>query len=90
MTDGCTIIVSSAIDRSITHGEVVWIDYNPIAYKELLDACDDYVEANKDVVEFWGSLDTEICGHQEWRVHMRNIPADRIAAEIFGENYGED
>lgn len=57
-------IIADAIDRSISHDEIVHLDYSDVVAADLLAECDDSVE-NGDVVEYWGERDG-----QPWRVHL--------------------
>lgn len=73
-------IVSRAIERSVSHTEVVIIDEidmmrasvgRDAVIDELYAACDDNVEGN-DAHEFWGRLlDDDGNETREWRVHVR-------------------
>jgi hypothetical protein len=70
-TEALTQIVAQAIDRSVTHGEIVFIS-EPLCLEELLRECEGEVyvanidEYSSNVHEFWGiDLDGE-----EWRVHV--------------------
>jgi len=53
-----------AINRSISHSEIVTLDYDATALDELTSATRDYVTGNSRW-EFWGEHDGN-----EWRVHM--------------------
>lgn len=55
-----------AIARSISHTEIVTIDYDADAETDLLAACEDSVDAG-EVTEYWGTDDEG----REWRVHVR-------------------
>jgi hypothetical protein len=65
--------VDDAIDRSISHTEIVTIDFTPGTYAELVAVCDDYVDRHDGVSEFWGIHMTDSA---EWRVHMRGVPLE--------------
>lgn len=54
-----------AIERSISHNEIVHAEYDEDLATELQFACEDSAE-NGDVYEFWGTTD----GGSEWRVHL--------------------
>jgi hypothetical protein len=56
--------VVQAIDRSISHSEIVWLDFDFDKQVLLELACDNCTRGNR-CFEFWGTKD----GH-EWRVHM--------------------
>jgi len=62
---------AAAIERSITHGEIVTIDHSPEAIEELSRACDDSVTTSGEddctVVEYWGTDDDG----NSWRVHTQ-------------------
>jgi hypothetical protein len=60
-------VAADAIDRSISHTEIVTIDYDSDAASDLSAASDDSVEAN-GLTEYWGTDDDG----NEWRVHMRD------------------
>ncbi len=57
---------TQAIERSITHDEIVTIDYSDEAEAELGVECDNSVR-NGPVVEFWGRDQDG----DAWRVHLR-------------------
>lgn len=59
-----------AIERSVSHNEVVTIDYSEEAELTLSAECDDSVSAN-GVTEYWAN-DPESETAMLWRVHMRN------------------
>jgi hypothetical protein len=63
-------VAEQAIQRSISHTEIVTIDYDAAVAADLAVECDDSVEAN-EVTEYWG---TDADGN-EWRVHMRRTEA---------------
>lgn len=67
--------VRDAIARSVSHTEIVHLDYGSEELSILMAECDDYTDANDGVVEFWG---TDGDG-DEWRVHMR--PMHRTQGE---------
>jgi len=54
-----------AVVRSITHNEIVTIDWDSADRDYLAIECEDWV-ANGPVTEFWG---TDADG-DEWRVHL--------------------
>ena len=62
---------TSAIARSVSHTEIVTLEYDSAIYAELLELCDDYA-SNPELrkTELWG---TDADGN-EWRVHMRAEP----------------
>lgn len=64
-------LVSAAIDRSISHDEIVTIEANTSRFdgvcSELFEACEGDAD-NNGVHEYWGELD----GNQ-WRVHVEVI-----------------
>jgi hypothetical protein len=55
-----------AIARSVSHTQVVTLDYQSHTLNDLVAATRDYVKGNK-CWEFWGEDEN---GNQ-WRVHMR-------------------
>lgn len=55
----------AAIARSISHTEIVTIDWSPASELALAEVCDDSVQT-ETVVEYWG---TDEDG-SEWRVHL--------------------
>jgi hypothetical protein len=57
---------STAIERSISHNEIVTIRNNGDTLTELIISCDDYVDTNEGLVEFWGKTD-----EGSWRVHVK-------------------
>jgi hypothetical protein len=57
---------AAAIERSITHNEIVTIRNHGNMLTELIISCDDYVDTNKGLVEFWGKTD-----EGSWRVHVK-------------------
>lgn len=68
-----------AIDRSISHNEIVHVAFSREIAEELLESSDDHVIAGS-VMEFW-AVDEEA---GEWRVHLDlQGQADvRAAAEV--------
>lgn len=56
---------TAAIERSISHNEIVTIRNNGDMMTELIISCDDYVDTNQGLVEFWGKTDDG-----NWRVHV--------------------
>lgn len=65
-------VSADAIARSISHNEIVTIDYSEADYEDLLVECDDRAD-NNDVHEFWGTRDED---GKEWRVHMRKADSE--------------
>ena len=66
-------VAEQAIKRSISHNEIVTLDLAVIPYDsailtDLLVACDDSVDANDNVTEYWGKTEEG----NEWRVHVRH------------------
>lgn len=57
-----------AIDRSISHNEIVTLDDNPETREELGELCEDSAK-NGNILEFWGERDGE-----NWRVHLKAGP----------------
>jgi hypothetical protein len=56
---------SEAIDRSVSHDEIVTLDYTDALYTGLLVACEDNVDAG-EYEDMWGVTED---GH-EWRVYL--------------------
>ena len=62
---------SQAIARSVSHNEIVTIEFNTYTEHDLLAACEDWTgNPTARRTEFWG---TDNDGN-EWRVHMRAEP----------------
>lgn len=61
---------SDLIDRSISHTEIVFAEWTVQRAADLLDDSDGSCDCG-EVVEFWGSVNREDTGPQEWRVHLR-------------------
>lgn len=65
-------VAANAIARSASHNEIVTIDlsrgYDSAVLSDLLVACDDWVDADEDTTEYWGTTDRG----EEWRVHVRH------------------
>lgn len=59
----CT--ADDAIARSISHDEIVHLDYCSSLGMDLRDVCEDS-RAHDDVTEYWGITDDG----EEWRVHL--------------------
>ncbi len=57
---------TQAIARSITHNEIVTLDYSDGARDSLSSRCDDSVDVGRGV-EFWGRDDEG----SSWRVHLQ-------------------
>ena len=70
-----TTTADRAIARSISHTEIVTLDYDATADVDLAAACEDSVVCQSHT-EYWGTDDDG----QEWRVHMRH----RAEPEIEG------
>jgi hypothetical protein len=77
-------VAANAIDRSISHTEIVTIDYDSDAASDLSVECDDNVSAN-GVTEYWGTNDEG----NEWRVHMRDqqLPEDAVIVETMPDHH---
>jgi hypothetical protein len=56
---------SEAIDQSVSHDEIVSLDYTDTLYTGLLVACEDNVDAG-EYEDMWGVTED---GH-EWRVYL--------------------
>ena len=65
-----TMTVTQAIERSITHDEIVTIDHTPENASELAGLCDDSADLTvtygRPAAEYWGRDDDGA----EWRVHL--------------------
>jgi hypothetical protein len=59
--------VTQAIARSITHNEIVTLDYDGLAHAALEALCEGSVNGAR-VVEFWGVTSAG----DEWRVHLQH------------------
>lgn len=55
----------NAIKRSISHTEIVTLDYDSLTLQALKLASDDWTAAN-GVVELWGNDNGD-----QWRVHVK-------------------
>lgn len=86
-----TMTAEQAIARSISHNEIVTLDYDADVYQELLDRVleadngikSDWVDAN-EVTEFWGTTDDG----DDWRVHMRHDDRlDRAQAALSASGW---
>jgi hypothetical protein len=65
MTIHIYLSAQQAIDRSISHDEIVHVaDLNTISH-DLMQECEDYTDAGEKITEYWG---TDESG-QDWRVH---------------------
>ncbi|HEY8943205.1 MAG TPA: hypothetical protein VIM73_03035 [Polyangiaceae bacterium] len=66
-------VAEKAIKRSVSHNEIVTIDFDAEGRDELRVSCEGYAD-NKayGVEEYWGTLLSDV-GETigEWRVHMR-------------------
>lgn len=65
--------INDAIARSISHNEIVTMDWTADRELALLAACQDHVDTRDHRgVQFWGSDESD-----EWRVHLRraDVPA---------------
>lgn len=60
-----------AVERSISHTEIVTIDHDADALASLRAAADDSVVGN-DTTEFWGATEDG----SEWRVHVRHAATE--------------
>jgi len=65
--------VEHAIFNSILHDSIEKLPWSQEAAEALLVQCDDHVE-NGDVVEFWGTSDSDDPSKRgeknDWRVHL--------------------
>lgn len=75
MTTNETDRVNDAIARSISHNEIVTLEWTADRAAALKAACEDYVDTG-DIrgVEYWGRDEGD-----EWRVHLLR-PEDSLAA----------
>ncbi|MCR4374216.1 MAG: hypothetical protein NUW22_05145 [Acidobacteria bacterium] len=64
---------ADAIERSISHDEIVHLDYDADIHADLIVACDDWTDGLYET-EYWadaeGSDGTD--GEMAWRVHLRH------------------
>ena len=76
-------VAANAIERSISHNEIVTIDYDRDAASDLSVECEDNVSAN-GMTEYWGTNDEG----NEWRVHMRDqaLPEDAVIVETMPDH----
>jgi len=56
-----------AIDRSVSHNEIVFLDHDVTTMDQLAAACEGCVVANEST-EYWGAREDG----EEWRVHVRH------------------
>lgn len=59
--------INNAISASVQHQSIVYVADNDINHTDLLTECDDYVDSNSGVREYWG---TDHEGNS-WRIHTR-------------------
>lgn len=60
-----------AIERSISHTEIVTLDYTDDLVFALRNESDDSVKANYGETEYWGTRDG-----RHWRVHLYDASSD--------------
>lgn len=70
----------AAIDRSVSHNEIVTLDYAYEVATDLSAESEDSVEAN-GVTEYWGTRDDG----EEWRVHLRGVSVSDRQIRALGE-----
>lgn len=77
-------VADQAIARSISHNEIVTIDYSSEAADMLRSECEDNVDAN-GLTEYWGTDDDG----SEWRVHMRDqeLPTAAVVVETMPDHH---
>ena len=63
-----TRIAEDAVEESINYTKTVFVEGDQDVYDDLLAECDDYVDVDEGLTEFWGDLDGS-----EWRVHLRRV-----------------
>ena len=73
-----------AIARSVSHTEIVTIEYHAETAEDLSRLSDDSTETEK-LTEYWGTDDD---GH-DWRVHVRR-PDPKAAAKLARDLYRDD
>lgn len=74
LTEGAAKTMTTATDliaRSVSHTEIVTAAYDAEIAAALEAACEDSVEANDDVTEYWGTTEAG----DEWRVHLTGARA---------------
>jgi len=72
MTSQTCRTAANAIDRSISHNEIVTLPYDADIASDLLVECEDSTESH-DVTEYWGTTE-----HGDtWRVHMSMSQRER-------------
>lgn len=76
MTTDPATIAESAVDRSMSHNEIVHIKWTYAVAAELAAMADDSVVVGDDrgTVEYWGTSDDVAGGESEWRVHLYGAP----------------
>lgn len=62
---------TEAIDRSVSHNEIVHVEFSSIMFIGLICECEDNVEARAGMVDLWGTTDAG----DDWRVQMTGCPA---------------
>lgn len=67
-------VAERAIARSVSHNEIVTLDFDTEANEELQLACEDAVVAN-GVTEYWGTTESG----DDWRVHVRRAPLESVS-----------
>ena len=63
-----TQIAEDAVNESVHYTKIVFVEGDQDVYDDLLAECDDYVDVDAGLTEFWGELDGS-----EWRVHVRRV-----------------
>lgn len=75
---------AAAIDRSISHSEIVNVNEGTDGIvDDLHEACFDCAK-NGDVFEFWGAPSAPDGGDQAWRVHVLMQSSDDYVSEDEG------
>lgn len=67
---------SDLISRSVSHNEIVTVDYTDDLAESLLVCCEDNTHGNTEI-EYWGTTDDG----NDWRVHLKGkvVEAKRFA-----------
>lgn len=81
-------IAQNAINRSVSHTEIVTIDFERVNYDsqieaDLLVACDGWTDA-EDVTEYWGTTE-----RGEWRVHVRTARKGTHGTGVYSVDDGD-
>lgn len=80
--------VSEAIERSISHNEIVTLDWSPSREADLRARSDDSTDSQANngapIDEYWANDDA---GGMAWRVHLYRAPAYQLDADMMGSEF---